>query len=96
MAVLGAIWFFPTIGAAVLGFLLKKSTVVETGPTGPLVGQTSSASPVGGWAGVIGSAFLGLIALVVLANTTKREHPSEPVTSSGNLAQNPQTLMNGR
>jgi hypothetical protein len=86
MAVLGAIWFFPTIGAAVLGFLLKKSTVVETGPTGPLVGQTSSASPVGGWAGVIAAAVLGLIALVVLANTTKREHPSESATSSESVS----------
>jgi hypothetical protein len=36
MAFLGAVWFFPTVGAAAIGFLLKKNSVVEKGPTGPL------------------------------------------------------------
>ena len=31
-----ALWFFPMVGAVVLGFVLKKSSVVEKGPTGPL------------------------------------------------------------
>lgn len=34
-----ASWFFPMVGALVLGMFLKKSTVVEKGPTGPLTGQ---------------------------------------------------------
>jgi len=33
---IGALWFFPMVGALVLGLFLKKSTVVENGPTGPL------------------------------------------------------------
>src|ERR1039457_1497735 len=33
IGLLGAAWFFPTMGAALLGFLLKKHTIVETGPT---------------------------------------------------------------
>ena len=33
MGVLAAVWFFPTMGAALLAFLLKKNTVIETGPT---------------------------------------------------------------
>jgi len=31
-----ALWFIPMIGALILGFFLKKSSVVEKGPTGPL------------------------------------------------------------
>lgn len=63
MGLLAAIWFLPTMGAALLGFLLKKNTVVENGPTGPLVGTNSTATPIGGWAGVMTAAFLGLIAV---------------------------------
>jgi H+/Cl- antiporter ClcA len=28
----GALWFFPVLGALVLGLLLKKSSIVERGP----------------------------------------------------------------
>jgi hypothetical protein len=76
IALLGAIWFFPTMGAALLGFLLKKNTVVETGPTGSLVGQTSTANAAGGWAGVVGFAVTGLVAVVLIANASKGKHPS--------------------
>jgi len=31
---IGALWFFPMVTAMILGFFLKKSSVVETGPTG--------------------------------------------------------------
>jgi len=31
-----ALWFIPMICALILGFFLKKSSVVEKGPTGPL------------------------------------------------------------
>jgi len=31
-----AAWFFPVLGALVFGLLLKKNSVVERGPTGPL------------------------------------------------------------
>jgi len=33
---IGAVWFFPMLGAVVLGMILKKNSVVERGPTGPL------------------------------------------------------------
>lgn len=72
MGLLGAVWFFPTMGAALLGFLLKKNTIIETGPTGPLVGQSSGANAAGGWAGLIGFAVLGLIALAV--SSSKQSH----------------------
>ena len=32
------LWFIGVLGALVLGLLLKKTTVVEKGPTGPLAG----------------------------------------------------------
>lgn len=82
MGILGAVWFFPTMGAALLGFLLKKSTIVETGPTGPLVGQNATANAAGGWAGLIGFAVLGLIA-VAAANVSTRSHrPASTVSST--------------
>lgn len=34
--IFGAVWFFPLVGALLLGFFLKKSSVVERGPTGRL------------------------------------------------------------
>lgn len=34
--VLAVVWFFPMVGAIVLGFFLKNSAIVERGPTGPL------------------------------------------------------------
>lgn len=30
---LGALWFFPVLGSLVLGLLIKKSSIVEIGPT---------------------------------------------------------------
>ena len=36
VAMLFMLWFFPVLGALVLGLLVKKSTSIERGPTGPL------------------------------------------------------------
>jgi len=41
---IAAVWFFPVVGAAALGFMLKKSSVVERGPTGPLASPTDMSS----------------------------------------------------
>jgi len=47
LGVIGAVWFFPMVGAVALGFILKKSSVVENGPTGPLaVGPTQDIGAV--------------------------------------------------
>jgi hypothetical protein len=32
LGLIGALWFFPMVGALVLGFFLKKSSVIERGP----------------------------------------------------------------
>jgi len=40
---LAAVWFFPMVGAIVLGFFLKNSAIVERGPTGPLAQETRVA-----------------------------------------------------
>lgn len=37
MAMIFALWFFPMVGAIMLGVFLKKSNVIEEGPTGPLL-----------------------------------------------------------
>lgn len=36
VVILAVVWFFPMVGAIVLGFFLKNSAIVERGPTGPL------------------------------------------------------------
>jgi hypothetical protein len=89
MGFLAALWFFPTMGAALLGFLLKKSSIVETGPTGPLVGRTSSATAAGGWGGLILVALLGMVVVGVAtsrgistsAPKSTAELPSTPVST---------------
>ena len=40
VVVLAIVWFFPMVGAIVLGFFLKNSAIVERGPTGPLAQET--------------------------------------------------------
>lgn len=37
MGLIFVLWFFPMVGAIMLGVFLKKSNLVEEGPTGPLV-----------------------------------------------------------
>ena len=90
IAVLGAVWFFPTMGAAMIGFMVKKNTIVEIGPTGSLVGQASTASAAGGWAGVIGFAVLGLIAMGI-SSIPKHERPTRTINSSTNESITPST-----
>jgi hypothetical protein len=64
MGLLAAVWFVPTLGAAILGFLLKKNSIVETGPTGPLIGHDSTAGFANGWAGLAACAFIALIVVI--------------------------------
>jgi hypothetical protein len=75
LGVIATLWFFPMVGAVVLGFFLKKSSVVEKGPTGPLATVSAeneqSAIPTKnrlGLAGWIGIVVLGLIVLGVIGN----------------------------
>lgn len=41
--VLAMVWFFPMVGAIILGFFLKNSAIVERGPTGPLAQEARVA-----------------------------------------------------
>ena len=67
LGVIGAFWFFPMVGALVLGLMLKKSSVVERGPgASEMVQEVSAPMPtkktIGplGWVGIV---VLGLIVL---------------------------------
>jgi len=42
LVILGAVWFFPMLGAMLLGFFVKNSSRVEEGPTGPLALEAAS------------------------------------------------------
>ena len=39
LGLLVAVWFFPMLGALVIGFFLKNSSLIEKGPTGNLANQ---------------------------------------------------------
>lgn len=43
LGMMGAIWFFPVLGALVLGLLVKKSSLIERGPTVAIVGIGETA-----------------------------------------------------
>ena len=43
IVVLAVVWFFPMVGAIVLGFFLKNSAIIERGPTGPLAQEARVA-----------------------------------------------------
>jgi len=43
IGLLAAAWFFPVLGALLLGLVLKKASIVEKGPTGPLAVQAPGA-----------------------------------------------------
>ena len=45
IGLIGAAWMFPMIGALVLGFFLRKSSVIERGPTGRLARSASALVP---------------------------------------------------
>jgi hypothetical protein len=61
----GAAWFFPFLGALVLGLLLRKSSVVEKGPTGALgaPGAVPGKAGLFTWAGVVALGLLGFWSL---------------------------------
>jgi hypothetical protein len=39
LGLLFMLWFLPTFGAALIGFFVRKSSIVERGPTGPLLAR---------------------------------------------------------
>jgi antitoxin component YwqK of YwqJK toxin-antitoxin module/predicted nucleic acid-binding Zn ribbon protein len=43
IGLIAAVWFFPVLGALLLGLVLKKTSIVEKGPTGPLAFQAPGA-----------------------------------------------------
>jgi hypothetical protein len=86
MGFLAAVWFVPTMGAAILGFLMKKSSIVETGPTGPLAGQDAPANFVNGWAGLTAFAVVGLILVISMGRTTATNSSSEHGAASSAAA----------
>jgi hypothetical protein len=45
LGMIAALWFFPFIGAVVLGLILKKSSIVEKGPSGSLTTTSVQDEP---------------------------------------------------
>jgi len=93
LGMIAGIWFFPFIGAVGIAFLVKKSSIIEEGPTGRLAGQTDSTSIlISGWVpwAAIGAAWLVLIAGTVALRSYKirraevfpQTQPSQPQTTT--------------
>lgn len=49
LGLLLGVWFAVLAGALVIGLFLKKSSIVESGPTGELAGQDASPKKLGVW-----------------------------------------------
>jgi hypothetical protein len=81
LGLIGALWFFPMLGALVLGLILKKSSVLEKGPTGPLSVEGAGPGPIGG-AAWVGIAALSVVVLWSLAKLGP-ETASSPETGRG-------------
>jgi hypothetical protein len=77
MGLLAAAWFVPTAGAALLGFLLKKISVIEIGPTGPLVGVDSRSLAAGGWMGLVA---VGIVGLIIVGITAIPKSPASSIS----------------
>jgi hypothetical protein len=75
LGLIGALWFFPMVGAVVLGFLLKKSSVVEKGPTGPLSVEGGKLGDLGA-AGWVAIAALTLLTANVLSWSAGKVSPA--------------------
>lgn len=76
LGMIRALWFFPFIGAVVLGLILKKSSIVEKGPTGSLATTsvqdeppTVSPKKAIGWTGWIGMGFVSLLILGIIGSS---------------------------
>ena len=54
LSMIGPLWFFPMIGAVVLGLLLKKNTIIEHGPTDSLLPSSGSSTTEGEGTGFFG------------------------------------------
>lgn len=75
LGMIAALWFFPFMGAVVLGLILKKSSIVEKGPSGSLTTTSVQHEPSAvppkkaiGWAGWIGIGFVGLLIFGIIGS----------------------------
>lgn len=75
LGMIAALWFFPFIGAVVLGLILKKSSILEKGPSGALTTISVQDEPSNvpskkaiGWAGWIGIGFVGILILGIIGS----------------------------
>lgn len=67
LGMIAGIWFFPFVAAVGIAFLVKKSSIIEEGPTGRLAGQANSAPTlISRW---IPWAAIGAVWLVLIAGT---------------------------
>lgn len=77
LGILAAIWFFPTVGAAVIGFLLKKNSIIEHGPTvteGAVLDAATLTGRLGlGIALILAAALIASVAVVGHATEKARE-----------------------
>lgn len=81
LGLLIGLWFAVLVGTLVIGLFLKKSSVVENGPTGELVGQEAPAKKLGVW---MLAVWIVIACVGVLVTSGKKESNGLPEQASAN------------
>lgn len=87
LGLLIGLWFAVLVGTLVIGLFLKKSSVVENGPTGELVGQEAPAKKLGVW---MLAVWVVIACVGVLVTSGKKESngtPERAVVNSDKFAE---------
>lgn len=83
LGMIGAIWLLPFVGAFILGFMLKKSSMVEKGPTGRnVVPEGTESAPPRIPVTPIGWGCIALSAIILIALFNSAKGPSLPTPSN--------------
>lgn len=82
MGLLVGLWFAVLVGALVIGLFLKKSSIVENGPTGELAGQETPPKKLGVWILVV---WLVVACVGVLVSSTMKGADKSDGQASVNL-----------
>lgn len=81
LGLLIGLWFTVLVGTLVIGLFLKKSSVIENGPTGELSGQESTPKRLGAW---ILAVWIVIACVGVLATSGKKDVKVTPEQASVN------------
>lgn len=93
LGMIASVWFFPFIGAFILGFMLKKSSIVERGPVDQDTSQVTQFAIIAKkptrWLAWIGIIFFGLILIGFISNLLNTRSSRKPSVRGHEQASQP-------